>query len=182
MGAAARGWVAWCAIAVATGCTGESGREPEPQAPIELQAAETPLFHSASSPDTRVGEIGSLNGAMFVEPDRFVFVDGLSRHLVFVNTGSEDVVSVGGRGDGPGEYDLPQLLSPLDSGGVAVWDHLKMRLTLLNPDGTVAETANYTDMASSPAIFLAGNVSVVARFADGTVAFRCGEHSGRRPR
>lgn len=172
VGAAARGWVVWCAIAAAAGCTAESGREPEFQTPIELQTAETPLFHSASSPDTRVGEIGALNGAVFLEPDRFVFVDGFSRHLVFVSTVSPDVVVVGGRGDGPGEYDLPYLLSPLDGGGVAVWDHLKMRLTLLNPDGTVAETANYTDTASSPPIFLVGNVSVVARFGDGTVAFR----------
>ena len=171
VGAAARGWVVWCAIAAAAGCTGESGREPEPQAPIELHTAETPLFHSASSPDPRVSEIGALNGAIFLEPDRFVFVDGFSRHLVFVSTVSPDVVVVGGRGDGPGEYDLPRLLSPLDSGGVAVWDPLKMRLTLLNPDGAVAEVVNYPGMASS-SFSLSGNVSVVARFADGTVAFR----------
>ena len=47
-----------------------------------------------------------------------------------------------------------------------------MRLTLVNRDGAVAGTANYIDMASSPPAFLVGNVSVVARFADGTVAFR----------
>ena len=161
-----------CAIAAAAGCAVESSREPEPRATIELQTAETPLFHSGSSPDPRVAEIGRLNGAMFLEPERFVFVDGFSRHLVFIGVASGDVVSVGGTGDGPGEYQFPQLLSRIGDGGVAVWDRLKMRLTLVNPDGTVAETANYTSMSSSRPIYLVGNVSLVARFADGTVAFR----------
>ena len=161
-----------CAIAAVAGCAEESGHEPEPRAPMELQTAETPLFHSGSSPDPRVAEIGRLNGAMFLEPERFVFVEGFSQHLVFVSMASGDVVVVGGKGDGPGEYGFPQLLSPLDNGGATVWDRLKMRLTLVNPDGTVAETANYTDMSSSRPEFLVGNVFVIARFADGTVAFR----------
>lgn len=161
-----------CTIAVAAGCAEQSSRDAEPQATIELQTATTPLFHSASSPDPRVRDVGRLSGAMFVERDRFVFVDGFSLNLVFAGVAAGDVVVVGGKGDGPGEYEFPQLLSPLDNGGVAVWDRLKMRLTLVNPDGTVAETANYMDMSSSQPIFLGANVSLVARFADGTVAFR----------
>ena len=51
LGAAPGVWVALCAIGAVAGCTGESSREPEPQAPIELETAETTLFHSASSPD-----------------------------------------------------------------------------------------------------------------------------------
>lgn len=172
LGATPEVWVALCTLAVAAGCAEESGRDAETQAPIELQTAATPLFHSASSPDPRVGDIGRLDGAMFVEPDRFVFVDGFSLNLVFASVAAGDVMSVGGKGDGPGEYQLPQLLGPLDNGGVAVWDGLKMRLTLVNPDGTVAQTENYIDMASSQPIFLVANVSLVARFADGTVAFR----------
>lgn len=161
-----------CAIGMAAACAGETGRETEPQVSVELQTAETPLYHSASSSDPRVATIGALSGAMFLEPDRFVFVDALSRQLVFIDAVSGEVLVVGGQGDGPGEYAFPRLLSPLDNGGVAVWDRLKMRLTLVNPDGTVAQTANYTSMATSSPDFLVGNVSVVARFADGTLAFR----------
>ena len=182
LGAAPGVWVALCALGAAAGCTGETGRDSAPRAPIELQTAETTLFHSASSPDPRVREIGRLNGAMFLQPDRFVFVDGFSRNLVFIGLASGDVMSVGGEGDGPGEYGSPQLLSRTEIGGAAVWDRLKLRLTLVNPDGTVARTADYASMSSSPGALL-GSVSVVAYFTDGTVAFREPlrvPHSGER--
>lgn len=166
-----------CAIGAVAGCgegTGESGREREPQANAEahtVETVETPVFHSGRSSDPRVRDIGRLNGAMFVEPDRYVFVDGFSRQLVFVGTASGNVLAVGGEGDGPGEYASPQLLSRTDGGGVAVWDRPKLRLTLVHPDGTVDQTASYVSMSLSP-FPISDNLSVVARFADGTVAFR----------
>lgn len=133
----------------------------------QLFTSETPLFHSSTSSDERVSQIGRLFRAKLLSPDRFVFVDLSFHRLVFVNPVDGAVVSAGREGDGPREFRVPVLVGRTGDGGVAVWDGVLRRLALVSADGGFAEAPAYDKSTLG-----SRKTGVVARYADGTVVIR----------
>lgn len=98
----------------------------------QRRPSETAIFTTAGHPDGRLSEIGRLGSAMFLRPDRFVFVDSRALHrLVFVDMETGEVVSAGREGDGPEEFRSTTLLSRSGGDAVFVWDSRRQRLSLV---------------------------------------------------
>lgn len=142
----------------------------------ERRPAETAIFNSAGHPDSRLAEIGRLGTAMFLEPDRFVFVDTAADQLVFVNIETGEVVTAGREGDGPGEFRSATLLSRSGDGTVFVWDGRHQRLSLA---GVADGEGVVTQPEYDESLFESGGLSVfgggsrpVAAYPDGTLIVR----------
>ena len=105
--------------------------------------AETPLFHSSTSSDERVSQIGRLHRARLLSPDRFVFTDLSLSWLVFVDTNDGGVVTAGREGEGPHEFKLPILVGRSGDGRVVVWDAIHRRVALVNADGVFTEAPEF---------------------------------------
>ena len=133
----------------------------------QLLTTEMPLFHSSTSSDDRVLQIGRLFRAKLLSPDRFAFVDISFRRLVFVNSVDGAVVSAGREGDGPREFRVPVLVSRSGDGGVAVWDAGHRRFALVDGDGVFAEAPAYDESTLE-----SRKTGLVARYDDGTVVIR----------
>ena len=132
------------------------------------------IFDSADSPTLGVSEIGKLASAHFLRPDKIVIVDRTSHELHFLDLQTGEVVTAGGRGDGPGEI-RGSVFQTLRTGhGVAVWDLMAMRVTHFSASGVV--TALRTLPMGTIRNLLA---PLTAVFSDGAIVFRDGEEIGR---
>ena len=116
--------------------------------------------------------IGELGDAIYLGVERFVFVDVLAQHLVFVDFVSGTVESAGGEGDGPQEFRSAGLLSRSERGGVVVWDTERRRTSVVDvvdgswvvsdDPGHRLRSASMGDLGTRP----------VARYWDGTSVIR----------
>ncbi len=147
-----------------------SGREDQKEqreiaeSSTELSLGDT-VFDSAMHPDLAVSNLGTLSNAMFLSGDRLLIQDGVWFHFVDYQTG--DVVTVGGGGEGPGEFRLPfQAVRSAD--GVVVWDLGLGRLTFFSASGDYRNSRKLDPMETlrSPM------APMVAAFSDGSVVFR----------
>ena len=143
----------------------------------ERRPAETAIFSSAGHPDSRLSEIGRLGDAMFLGPNRFVFVDRAALHLVFVDMENGEVVSAGREGEGPGEFQRATLLSRNGDGTVFVWDSRHQRLSLVGVvDGKGVVTQPEYDeslfKSGGPRSMLGFGNHPVAAYPDGTLIVR----------
>ena len=100
------------------------------------------LFHS-DSVDSPATDIGVLGESLFLGPELFVYVDVLARTLNFVRLDSGDIVTVGGHGHGPGEFQVIGGAFRDSQGNVVVDDWAALRATLLDPSGDVIRTVAY---------------------------------------
>ncbi len=129
-----------------------------------LELSGDTLFDSAAHPNAAIAMLGSLSTAMFLPGDRLLIQDDAWFH--FVDLGSGEVVTTGGTGRGPGEFQTPWHTVRF-AGGIAVWDVVLMRLSLLSESGKyIASRSINLDQLQSPV------ASLVAAHADGTVVFR----------
>lgn len=101
-----------------------------------------------------------VTGAVRLSDGRLVVADGGSSEVRFFAPDGRYLASVGGRGEGPGEFALIESMGP--AGGDSVWVHDfgSARLTILSPDGTTARTASVTPPLSA--------ASMVGRRSDGS--------------
>lgn len=122
------------------------------------------LFDSAAHPNVAISMLAKLSNAMFLAGGRLLIQDGVWFHFVDIQTG--EVVTVGGNGAGPGEFETP-LQTVRSANGVVVWDVVLGRLTLL------AETGKYIDSHRFDIGQLQSPMApLVAAFADNSVVFR----------
>lgn len=144
----------------------------------QRRPSETAIFTTAGHPDGRLSEIGRLGSAMFLEPDRFVFVDARALHrLVFVDMETGEVVSAGREGDGPEEFRSTTLLTRSGDDAVFVWDTRRQRLSLVGvADGNGVVTQPEYDKSlfgSGGPLSMAGFTSPpVAVYPDGALIVR----------
>lgn len=133
--------------------------------------AGAPFFHSARHPDAQVAEIGELGGAIYLEADRFVFLDVSTQVLVFVNPATGTVASAGGRGDGPQEFRSAGLLGRSGDGGVVVWDSEYRRVSVAD---VIDGLGIVSDVRGHDRSLLLGGLGTrpVARYGDGTLVVR----------
>ncbi len=121
----------------------------------------------------------ALGGADVSGPTQFGNVQGVhldGRGTVWVADGQSAEVrifhpdgsfwkSVGGRGQGPGEFMALRLLGSFHGDSVAVWDDTQGRLTVLDPQGDVARVVTYHGEDAAPP-------NAFHVFPDGTVLAR----------
>jgi len=131
---------------------------------ILYRLSEDSLFDSSVHPDPTVSEIGSISAAYFLASGDVVMV---SRYdMQFVELSSDRSRSVGGRGSGPGEFQI--VMGTLrTSDGVAVWDMLSRKVSLFSAAGDVRRSLFY-----NPLVFKNTLANPVAIQSDGTMLFR----------
>jgi hypothetical protein len=118
---------------------------------ITLSAATARTFAVVDTP-----AVLSLGGADATGPTQFATIRGVyvdHRGTVWVADGQSDEVrlfhpdgshwkTLGGPGEGPGEFESLRLLGGFRGDSVAVWDDAQGRLTVLDADGNVARIVN----------------------------------------
>lgn len=131
--------------------------------------AATLLFDSGEHPNRAVSELGSLADAMILSDERIVLLDG--RILLFINLRTGEMRTVGGEGEGPGEFAGSGLQLGLFRGpdGVAVWDpNIGNRLTTFSDSGDLLD-ARRIDL--SGVAFRHWTANMMGVFPDGRFAF-----------
>jgi hypothetical protein len=114
---------------------------------VPAWTAET-AWRLESSPSLTIGTVeGAPEYQMFQVRDALrladgtiVVADGGSREIRFYDPAGTHVRSVGGEGEGPGEYRIPGLLARYRTDSLIVWDGNLDRGTVLALDGTLART------------------------------------------
>ncbi len=114
--------------------------------------------------------VGDLDGALAfarivdvqpLESGRLAVLDGQSRLLHFLQRGGGWIRSVGGPGEGPGEFSVPVRVLPLGGDTVAVWDFRSRRLTEFDGEGVFVH-AVAVDLPHGP-----GDGPMLHRVGDG---------------
>ena len=139
--------------------------------PDQAGLSPTPVFDSGEHGDPVVSELGELSRGLILADDRVVLVDG--RNLLFINPGTGELRTVGGRGGGPGEFEgtgLELAMFRVED-GLTVWDlNNDFRLTFLSATGELLGTRRVNlspaDFDHPVSIFRLYGV-----FNDGSLAF-----------
>ena len=123
--------------------------------------------------------IVTLGGADIEGPTQFFNIRGIhvdSRGNLWVADGGSAEVrifrsdgshwkTVGGRGEGPGEFQQIRLLGAFRGDSVALWDDANARLTILDADGEFARTISLSPGAEAP-------IQAVGVYGDGSLLVR----------
>lgn len=121
-------------------------------------------FDSSLHPDPEVSQISWINAGYFLSGGDVAIVGRYD--MQFVARGSENARTVGGRGSGPGEFQI--IAGTLRAGdGIAVWDMLSRRIALFSGDGDFIRSLLY-----NPQSFRNVLANPVAIQSDGTIVFR----------
>lgn len=94
-------------------------------------------------------QLFGVTSALPLEGGRLVLVNSGTQELRFFDTDGRFLKSVGGRGEGPGEYQLPFLL-PSFSDTLFVYDRQARRYTLLDREGTLLGTVSVNAYIGQP--------------------------------
>jgi hypothetical protein len=119
-------------------------------------------------------EFGSVPFAARLGKDRILVADGQARELRIFDLGKTHLATVGGRGEGPGEFQAFGALAVTPGDSIRVWDPRNRRITVLGPHGELSsETLLDGALArriSSPAFLPDG--SILAHVRAETEGFR----------
>ena len=120
----------------------------------------------AEAPDTRVVSPGSGEWTLFgiedldrMEDGRLVLVNRGSQELLMFDRDGEFLQSIGGRGEGPGEFMDPIELDFIAGDSIVVWDWRLGRLELFGPDGSQGRSVRLHPPVPNPT----GHVGVIGR-------------------
>ncbi len=110
--------------------------------------------HELGEPEAVSGDFASVNGIR-VRPDGSLLVaDGTGRELVLLDLDLGTRTVVGGRGEGPGEYQAPNRVWPLPGDSTLLLDVSNNRLTVLAPDLSFGATRPMFEMDPEGGILL----------------------------
>ena len=129
-----------------------------------FELSDDTVFDSAVHGNVAISSLAKLSNAMFLPGERLLIQDGVWFHFVDLQTGS--VVTAGGRGGGPGEFETP-FQTIRSANGVTVWDVVAGRLTNLSVAGEYINSRRFDvgELRSPMA-------PLVAAFQDSSVVFR----------
>jgi hypothetical protein len=82
-----------------------------------------------------------VRSAVRLDNGTIAVADGASNQIRFFDSSGQHILSVGRRGEGPGEYRVISLFSKFGSDSLLVWDARLRRLTVLDREGNVGRTA-----------------------------------------
>ena len=110
--------------------------------------------HELGEPEAVSGDFASVNGIR-VRPDGSLLVaDGTGRELLLLDLDLGTRTVVGGRGEGPGEYQAPSRVWPLPGDSTLLLDVSNNRLTVLAPDLSFGATRPMFEMDPEGGILL----------------------------
>lgn len=179
-------WVVVCALVV-YGCRSERGASSqeyraEDQIPprdglVERASptdtavrivVDTVEFRLSSAPGPRSVEFGWIRAAQFTPDGGIVVLDALNSRLSRYSRRGDPIVSVGRRGEGPGEFQEPEALAQPDSATLLVLDSRARRLTryILSSTGLTYVSADRLD--DWPSAMCALGSTVVGFYYDHT--------------
>jgi len=110
-------------------------------------------------------QFGNINGVRVDRRGNLWVADGQSAEVRLFRPDGSFWKSVGGRGEGPGEFMSLRLLGSFRGDSVAVWDDAQGRLTVLDPEGSLARVLTAKVEADAPP-------NAFRVFQDGTVLAR----------
>jgi hypothetical protein len=141
-------------------------------------------FRLSESPGLRIGQLDGapeyqfhrIQGIVRLSDGAIVVADGGSTEIRFFAPDGEFRSSTGGRGDGPGEFQLPSYMRRLGGDTLLVFDNRHRRVTLIAPAGEfVRDFTPAGEGESAP-------LNVVGALEDGTllarVPLRLGSEAG----
>jgi hypothetical protein len=114
-------------------------------------------------------EVAAVFGAVRLDNGTTVLGDESTARLLFFGADGVLKRAVGRRGDGPGEFRLPQFLGRADD-TVWVYDYAQHRVTRFNVDGDLIDVVNLTPPIPS--------ALALGRLADGSLVFMGQWHTG----
>jgi hypothetical protein len=111
--------------------------------------ARIPEWTLGASPSVRIGvadggpayTLDRVVGALRLPDGRIVVADAGSRELRVFSAEGQHLISLGGRGKGPGEFDALTWAGHMRGDTVATWDHGLLRWSLFTPAGFVGSVA-----------------------------------------
>lgn len=139
------------------GFAGGADEPPAVGANSRTEIEALPTWSLASEPDVSIGvldgepveEFGLIRAGA-LGPHGIYVLDGQNREVRIFDVAGDHVMSLGGEGDGPGEFRNPVgLRVGLDS-TVAVWDEDLHRLTVFSHEGDVLRTASVRQRFLNP--------------------------------
>jgi hypothetical protein len=86
-------------------------------------------------------ELHWVTGAVRLSDNRIALANSGSREIRFFDLAGGYQGSVGGEGEGPGEYQLLSAIWPAEGDSLAVWDDRAKRVTILDNNGNLGRTA-----------------------------------------
>lgn len=123
-------------LAFVAGSRGLSGQVPVPM--IRLSSPSV-VIGGASGPVDELLLAGVI-GASQLPNGVLVIGDGAAPRILMFSPGGRFLSTVGGRGDGPGEFRVPRWLGPCGTEGFAVYDVSQKRVTMFSATATVRGT------------------------------------------
>lgn len=118
----------------------ESSREHEFRS-LSWRISEDPDLVIGVSEGAEEYQLFAVEGASVLSNGWIAVVNGGTQEIRFFDEEGQYIESTGGRGDGPGEFQMPQLVRPVTGGGeLLIWDLMLNRFTLLGPNGNVLRT------------------------------------------
>ncbi|MEQ9398635.1 MAG: hypothetical protein RJQ04_05655, partial [Longimicrobiales bacterium] len=163
-------WVAACTEGAAPHVTAadSAGVRVTLSAPLDASFGSVdsiPLL-SLGGPDAVGPELfGNVQGARIDRGGTLWVVDGQSAEVRRFGLDGTHRSTVGGRGEGPGEFMRPRLLGSFAGDSTAVWDDPQGRLTVFDADGAMARSRTVTGGDGPPP-------NGFRTFPDGTVLAR----------
>lgn len=178
------------ALLLIGGCAGESGRDlvmtrdtvvthdgSEVTAQIVESAAELadlPAWRIDATPAMDIGALDApqqvplfrVSGAYRLADGRVVVADGGSSEVKVFESDGALAQTIGGPGEGPGEFRRMTYFGRLPGDSLAVWDMGQGRLTVFSPEGTRARETRIGATPESP------RSSIVGVFGDATLLSR----------
>ncbi len=124
---------------------GEGGNDRPEAAVSEGRAVQEPeMWRLAQAPFLEIGvregedayQLHRVHGSVLLEDGQVVVLNGGSQELRFFDSEGRFLHSVGGRGEGPGEFRSPAGLRRAADGGFQVWDQSLLRVSNFAEDGT----------------------------------------------
>ena len=126
-----QGWWAWCSTLVATLVVAQ----PRPRPVAVVSEFPTPF--------TRIGGIRELRDG------RVILVDRQEQALMLLDWRSREARSIGRRGAGPQEYELPDALVAVPGDSTWLWDAMNFRWLVLDPQGRPLRTWSAVETSKS---------------------------------
>lgn len=142
-----------------------AARWPSEPSEARWQVSPQPTLEIGTGIGTGGQEAYQFNGvrnALRLPDGQVAIADAGSRQIRIFDEAGRHVRTLGGRGDGPGEFVALSTIGSVGDGSIGAWDGNRKRLTIFDARGAVAQT---TDVPSIGGM----QVRAVGWFADGSV-------------
>jgi hypothetical protein len=107
-----------------------------------------------------------VRGATLLSDGRIAILNGGNHSYSLYDRQGRFLRTVGGKGQGPGEFEAPVWMGRVAGDSVAVWDQKLKRLTFFGPDGTLGRVTSASGAAGAAGMF----PQFVGIFPDGSAA------------